>query len=359
MMSQALDAPLDAQLSYRRRTRSSATSAEVDHVCLLSYSRPGKRVRGNPSKASSIAAEDTESPLLPPKVESAAASPSRVSPKRRRRAKGDYADLGSDPLTDRICEGLDVLFCGENPGIRTAETQLHYASPHNHFYKAVHAAGLTPSVLEPSASRTFPEDYNIGITNLIPRPTREASELTKLELEAAVPLFLQKVILHRPRIVAFIGMGVGATVAQFFARLPGATDFSATPPSSAAFPAESKAKKAPPVKAAIGLQPFALAHTAAGHAGPVTYFYVLPSTSGRVAAYPLPVKLALFRTFGNEVAKLRLAPSARLALPESARFFSAGDLGIEVAPVSEMEGTVCKTAVAAVAEDANVKTVAL
>lgn len=43
----------------------------------------------------------------------------------KKRRKGDYSDLGDDPLTDRIKEGLDVLFCGENPGIKTAELQLH------------------------------------------------------------------------------------------------------------------------------------------------------------------------------------------------------------------------------------------
>lgn len=89
----------------------------------------------------------------------------------------------------------------------------------------MHAAGLTPSVLPPTASRTLPEDYNVGITNLIERPTREvrparsvsartahgglafadaefrlqASELGKAELEAAVPVLLAKVARYRPK----------------------------------------------------------------------------------------------------------------------------------------------------------------
>lgn len=190
--------PLVGERSFERRTRSSATSAEIQHVSLASYSRPSKRTRKNSCKVEGTATGNVTAPTLPKPEES---PPLGAVPKKRRRAKGDYADLGSDPLTDRIREELDVLFCGENPGIRTAETQLHCkavarqssspfgleltkaltpsssradASPHNHFYKAVHAAGLTPTVLEPSASRTFPEDYNIGITNLIPRPTREA-----------------------------------------------------------------------------------------------------------------------------------------------------------------------------------------
>ncbi|KAG0654971.1 hypothetical protein C6P46_001310 [Rhodotorula mucilaginosa] len=309
-------------MSFTRRTRSSATSAEIPHISLASYSRPSKRARKDSYKVEEAATGDVTSPALPKTEESTPLG--AVPPKKRRRAKGDYADLGSDPLTDRIREDLDVLFCGENPD----------ASPHNHFYKAVHAAGLTPTVLVPSASRTFPEDYNIGITNLIPRPTREASELTKAELEAAVPLFLQKVIKYRPRIVAFIGMKVGDTVAHFFAKLAGTPEVPHTPTSTAPSSTEKKSRKPAPVKAAIGLQAFALAHSSAG---PPTYFYVLPSTSGRVAAYPLPVKLELYRSFGVEVAKLRSCPPAPLALPESTRYYSPDDLGLEVVTVKEEE----------------------
>lgn len=47
---------------------------------------------------------------------------------KKRRSKGQYAHLAAKPLTDRIQDDLDILFCGENPGIRTAELQLHCAS---------------------------------------------------------------------------------------------------------------------------------------------------------------------------------------------------------------------------------------
>ncbi|GAA5990486.1 hypothetical protein JCM10908_007395 [Rhodotorula pacifica] len=317
-------------MTSRRRTRSSATSqTDFEHVSLDSFSRSTKRSR---EQTYTVKAERGDLAGIPVDDIKDEAPPTRPLPKKRRRAKGDYADLDSDPLTDRIREGLDVLFCGENPGIRTAETQLHYASPHNHFYKAIHAAGLTPTVLEPSASRTFPEDYNIGITNLIPRPTREASELTKAELEAAVPVFLRKVVAYRPRIVAFIGMKVGDTVAAYFAGLPvGPDDRAATPPPAASIPAAaSTRRKPPPAKASIGLQPFAISHGPSIDEGQITYFYVLPSTSGRVAAYPLPVKLGLFRDFGVEVAKLRSCPPLPLDVPASTCFFALGDLGLGV-----------------------------
>ena len=81
------------------------------------------------------------SPALPKPEESA---PPGAVPKKRRRAKGDYADLGSDPLTDRIREELDVLFCGENPGIRTAETQLHCKVA---LWARAYTKALTPALL--------------------------------------------------------------------------------------------------------------------------------------------------------------------------------------------------------------------
>jgi hypothetical protein len=111
------------EMSFTRRTRSSATSAEIPHISLASYSRPSKRARKDSYKVEEAATGDVTSPALPKTEESTPLG--AVPPKKRRRAKGDYADLGSDPLTDRIREDLDVLFCGENPGIRTAETQLH------------------------------------------------------------------------------------------------------------------------------------------------------------------------------------------------------------------------------------------
>ncbi|BGP58047.1 hypothetical protein JCM8202_001714 [Rhodotorula sphaerocarpa] len=317
---------MQAAGSTLRRTRSTTSSASEPHISLDTYVRPTKRSRATPTKTEddSLASKSRYAVKNDPDQE--VKPPSKGGTKRPRAKGRDYSHLGADPLTDRIQEGLDVLFCGENPGIRTAETQLHYASPANHFYKAVHAAGLTPSVLDPSASRTFPEDHNVGITNLVARPTRETSELTKVELEAAVPALLQKVATYRPRIVAFVGMKVGDTVAQFLAKIapPQKTD----PVDALESPPRpgKRTRKAPPVKASIGLQPFVLSHSSASPA--VTYFYVLPSTSGRVAAYPLPVKLKLFERFGQEVAKLR--SGASLEVPEATSEFSLEQLGLPV-----------------------------
>ncbi|GAA6058139.1 hypothetical protein JCM3770_001945 [Rhodotorula araucariae] len=225
-----------------------------------------------------------------------------MKPKQRR--KGSYAHLGSTPLTDRIKDGLDVLFCGENPGVKTAELQLHYASPHNHFYKCLHAANLTSTVLPPTASRSFPEDLNIGITNL-------ASELNKDELEVAVPVLLRKITIYQPKLVAFVGMKVCETVLRYFA--PTAPLPALNTPTGKG----RKLRRPAQAKAQIGPQSFAISHPPPSLGGErrMTYFYCLPSTSGRVAAYPLPVKLKIWAAFGEEVAKLRVSPPEQLSVP--------------------------------------------
>ena len=45
--------------------------------------------------------------------------------------------------------GLDVLFVGINPGLRSAEVGHNFARPGNRFYPALYAAGFTPRLLAP------------------------------------------------------------------------------------------------------------------------------------------------------------------------------------------------------------------
>ncbi|BGP43286.1 uracil DNA N-glycosylase Thp1 [Rhodotorula kratochvilovae] len=308
----AAAAPADAPGNLRRSSRSSTATATL--LSLTGPLRSTKRGSAAATNEKDIGRADVkrEAGFEERGADDEQVLLEQARPTKKRR--GPYAHLGENPLTDRIKGGLDVLFCGENPGIKTAELQLHYASPHNHFYKCLHAANLTSTVLPPTASRTFPEDLNLGITNLIARPTREASELNKDELEAAVPILLRKVATHRPKLVAFVGIKVCETVLRYF-----------TPPAPSPAPVASssngkagrKAKKPPPVKAHIGLQSFAVSNPPSSPGGvrSTTYFYCLPSTSGRVAAYPLPVKLKIWATFGDEVAKLRASPPVPLALP--------------------------------------------
>ncbi|KAG8886594.1 hypothetical protein FRB97_000013 [Tulasnella sp. 331] len=105
-----------------------------------------------------------------------------------------------------------VLFCGINPGIKSAKTGHHFAHPTNQFYRALHQSGLTKELLLPSEDWTMPDRYNYGLTNIVVRPSISSTELTKAEKVASVPTFLGKVSQLRPRIVCFIGREVADAV---------------------------------------------------------------------------------------------------------------------------------------------------
>jgi len=108
--------------------------------------------------------------------------------------------------------GLDVLFCGINPGVMSAETGHHFANPTNHFWRALHQGGLVPHFVAAEEDHTLPERYNLGLTNLIERPSIEAAELSAKETVDSVPAFLAKIARWRPRIVCFVGKGIWLAV---------------------------------------------------------------------------------------------------------------------------------------------------
>src|SRR6201982_644678 len=76
---------------------------------------------------------------------------------------------------------FDVLFCGINPGLYSAATGWHFARPGNRFWPALHASGFTPRLLTASEQDELTR-YGLGITNIAPRATAQAAELTAAEL---------------------------------------------------------------------------------------------------------------------------------------------------------------------------------
>lgn len=107
---------------------------------------------------------------------------------------------------------LKLLFAGINPGLWTAVAQAHFAHPGNRFYKALHAAGITPSVLDVTSgfddrSRRALLGRGIGITNLVERATARADELDDGELRQGAVRLAAKVARWKPRVVAIVGIG--------------------------------------------------------------------------------------------------------------------------------------------------------
>ncbi|MBE2318179.1 G/U mismatch-specific DNA glycosylase [Solirubrobacter sp. CPCC 204708] len=104
-----------------------------------------------------------------------------------------------------VAPNLKVLFVGINPGLRSAQTGHNFARPGNRFWPALHASGFTPRLLAPEEDVTLPE-YGLGITNIAPRPTRAASELSADELRAGAAELERLVAELRPRLVAIVGV---------------------------------------------------------------------------------------------------------------------------------------------------------
>ncbi|KAK1228052.1 uracil DNA N-glycosylase Thp1 [Marasmius sp. AFHP31] len=140
------------------------------------------------------------------------------SPLKKQRANSNYAAPDKyahlEKLEDRLRVGLDVVFCGINPGVKSATVGFHFAYPSNRFWRCLHLSGFTTAQLPPSDGPLLPEYFNIGLTDLVDRPTSEERELSEAEKIASVPPFLEKISRFRPRIVCFIGLKMAESVAK-------------------------------------------------------------------------------------------------------------------------------------------------
>jgi double-stranded uracil-DNA glycosylase len=110
----------------------------------------------------------------------------------------------SPGLPDILSPSLDVIFCGINPGMRSAEVGLHFANRSNRFWRVLHLAGFTSRQLEPGEARLM-LDYGCGITSAVARPTVGAADLTRADYLAARPPFEQKISKYKPGYLAFLG----------------------------------------------------------------------------------------------------------------------------------------------------------
>ncbi len=101
--------------------------------------------------------------------------------------------------------GLEVLFVGINPSLRSAQVGHNFARPGNRFWPTLFASGFTPRLLSPQEDGLLPS-FGLGIVNFVSRPTRAASELTVAELRAGAARLETNVHAWAPRLVAVVGV---------------------------------------------------------------------------------------------------------------------------------------------------------
>lgn len=165
-------------------------------------------------------------------------------------------------LNDRIRRGLRILFVGINPGVRSALTGHHFAGYSNRFWKLLNDSGLTPVPINYEDDGRLVR-WNLGITNLIARPSPGISDLRPAEYIEGWKVLERKIRRYRPQVVALVGVTVYRSILPFV---------------------ESSSRLNPSTKA-VGPKPITI-HGAR--------LFVLPNPSGRNANFSYAEMLKLF-----------------------------------------------------------------
>lgn len=164
---------------------------------------------------------------------------------------GLVPDEGDVP--DILGPGLRIVFCGINPGRRSAAAGAHFANPRNDFWRLLHQAGLTPRQLDPSDQGELLR-FGLGVTNAARRTTPGSGDLRRSDFAGA-----------QGRLAALAGeLG----------------------PAWIAFVGKEAYRGAFGERPALGVQARRLG---------ATRLFVLPSTSPANAAIPYPERLRWFR----------------------------------------------------------------
>ena len=114
-------------------------------------------------------------------------------------------------VPDLIGPDCKLLFVGINPGLWTAATGAHFARRGNRFYPALWRAGIVDRLIDASAGMSDDDqalllDRGIGITNVVPRASARADELTTEELVEGGRKLIETVTRVHPKVIAVAGI---------------------------------------------------------------------------------------------------------------------------------------------------------
>jgi G:T/U-mismatch repair DNA glycosylase/8-oxo-dGTP pyrophosphatase MutT (NUDIX family) len=105
-------------------------------------------------------------------------------------------------VPDVLAANLRCLFCGINPGRRSAAAAAHFANPRNDFWRLLHQAGFTPRRLDPHEQFSLLA-LGYGITNAAQRTTPGSGDLRRGDFDRS--RIEQIVARWNPRALAFVG----------------------------------------------------------------------------------------------------------------------------------------------------------
>jgi TDG/mug DNA glycosylase family protein len=110
----------------------------------------------------------------------------------------------NNTLPDILSENLTIIFCGINPGLKSALEGHHFSGRNNRFWKVLYLAGFTPEEMDPKNDAAV-LNYGYGLTTAVARATSRADELSKDEFHASISQFKKKMTLLKPAYIAFLG----------------------------------------------------------------------------------------------------------------------------------------------------------
>jgi double-stranded uracil-DNA glycosylase len=112
--------------------------------------------------------------------------------------------LTESEVPDVLAPGLDVVFCGINPGRVSAAANAHFANPRNDFWRLLHAAHFTSRLYEPSEQFELLKE-GIGVTNAAYRTTPGSGDLRRGDFEGSAERLERIARELKPRWLAFVG----------------------------------------------------------------------------------------------------------------------------------------------------------
>jgi len=115
-------------------------------------------------------------------------------------------------LPDYLRTGLRLVFVGINPGTRSVARGHYFASPNSRFWPAFSASRLAAPIRQALgvASLGYELDgrlleFGIGFTDVVKRPSPNASTLTARDVARWAPVCLERLRRYRPAVACFHG----------------------------------------------------------------------------------------------------------------------------------------------------------
>jgi len=87
----------------------------------------------------------------------------------------------------------------------------HFEGHNNRFWRVLHLAGFTPEQMRAANDRDLLK-HRCGLTTVVSRPTARADQLSPHEFRDSTSALRDKIELHRPTHIAFLGKAAYAAI---------------------------------------------------------------------------------------------------------------------------------------------------